>query len=536
MFPRTLLPPAVLAIVQSILWMVLSTPSLGQEWEHRVKPKGTLRVLDLRATSASVMVNYAESLITLDRDNNWVPCLAERWKWIDDRTIEFKLREGVKFHNGESFDAGVVRVNWEAYRRMETPRPFRFLVPSDETVLEIVDNRTVRFSFPEPDGQALVKLHWFLQFAPAFFAEHGFDEKNWGFLPVAGPWGTGPFQLVEGNLRLGRSTERIVLKAYEQYWDPRYPKVKKVIFDNTLIGNRKEAMRVCRESEGVLDIVSFTRPLDTLKVAESPYAKVVKSKDVNRFGGIFNQRKKESKWRDVRLRRALNYAVNREELRRYAAKGNAYNLGGFIPPEAYGYHPNLDLYGYDSEKARTLLALAGYQNGFQMKIITTEAWRLEAQIVAKMLERVGLKLIVEILTFPEYLQKVYVPILAKPPEEQDWDLSLDYSADYYGHAGASFLTIFLLDESDFRWIEYDPRYEKMWREMAQTVNPEMQKDRISQLAEYVHEQAHFLFIYSPISLYTINKEVDFVPQKFALLRLKETSVTENHWSLRAKNN
>jgi peptide/nickel transport system substrate-binding protein len=501
-----------------------------------VKPKDTLRVLDLRASSASVMVNYAESLIALDRDNNWVPCLAESWKWIDDRTIEFKLREGVKFHNGESFDAEVVRVNWEAYRRMETPRPFRFLVPADETLLEIIDDCTVRFSFPEPDGLAFVKLRWFLQFAPAFFAQHKFDEKNWGFLPEVGPWGTGPFELVEGNLRLGRSTDRIVLEAYEGYWDPRYPKIKKVIFDNTLIGNRKEAMRVCRESEGALDIVSFTRPLDTLKVAESPYAKVVKSRDVNRFGGFFNQRKKESKWRDVRLRRALNYAVNREELRKYASKGNAYNLGGFIPPEAYGYNPNLDLYGYDTEKARALLAEAGFQNGFQMKIITTEAWRLEAQIISKMLERIGLKLIVEVLTFPEYLKKVYVPVLEKPPEEQDWDLGLDYIADWYGHTGASFLTFFLLDESEFRWIEYDPHYEKMWRDMARTVNPEMQEDRIRQIAEYICEQAHLLFIFSPISLYAINKEVNFVPQKFALLRLKESSVTEDHWSARGKNN
>ena len=61
--------------------------------------------------------NYAEGLVTLDKDNNFVPCLAEGWRWIDERTIEFRLRQGVSFHNGETFNAEAVRINWEAYKK-----------------------------------------------------------------------------------------------------------------------------------------------------------------------------------------------------------------------------------------------------------------------------------------------------------------------------------------------------------------------------------------------------------------------------------
>jgi ABC-type transport system substrate-binding protein len=68
-----------------------------------VKPKGTLRVVDLFTLSISVKTNYAEGLVTLDKDNNRVPCLAEDWRWMDDRTVEFKRREGVRLHNGEKF-------------------------------------------------------------------------------------------------------------------------------------------------------------------------------------------------------------------------------------------------------------------------------------------------------------------------------------------------------------------------------------------------------------------------------------------------
>ncbi len=93
----------------------------------------------------------------------------------------------MRFHDGERFNAEMVRVNWEEYRRMETPRPHRFVMLPDETTLETIDEYTVRFTFPEPDGIVYHKFEWFCQIAPAFFAEHQFDQNNWGRLPEAGP-------------------------------------------------------------------------------------------------------------------------------------------------------------------------------------------------------------------------------------------------------------------------------------------------------------------------------------------------------------
>jgi hypothetical protein len=105
-------------------------------------------------------------------------------------------------------------------------------------------------------------------------------------------------------------------------------------------------------------------------------------------------------------------------------------------------------------------------------------------------------------------------------------------ARFYGHTGTTFLTWGYLDESDWRWIEYDPVYEKMWKDMGKTVDKDVREGKIRQLIQHLHDRACALFIYSPLMLYAVNKEVIFVPQKNGFLRLKETSVTNNHWSVR----
>jgi len=526
---------AILAAIQFSLGILLSPPSLAQEWAVG-GARGTLKVVDLGAPSVSAAVNYAEGLVTLDKDNNLVACLAEDWRWIDDRTIEFRLRKGVTFHNGERVNAESVRVNWEEYKRMESPRPYQFLVPPDETIFEIIDEYTMRFTFPKPQGLAVLKFWYFGQFAPAFFMQHTFEEYSWNFLPEPGPWGAGPFILIEGHLgHWVRPSDRIVLEAYKGYWDRRYPKVERVIFDYKLASNRKEAMRLCRETEGKIDITSHIRPLDTLKVTKSPFAKVVKSRDIGWLRGIFNLRKKESKWRDIRLRKALNYSINRKELWKYGAKGNAYNLAGFIPPGACGHNPDLNLYTYDTTKARALLAEAGYPEGFEVKIIALERLELEMKIIKRMLVRVGLRVNYEILTEPEFWRKIVISILDKPPEEQEWDIHFFTVSAYFGHP-AAMLPWNFIEETGLRWIEYDPVYENMWKDMKNITDSEAQEEKIRQMVQYLYEQAYALFIYTPITLYAVNKEVNFVPHKSATLNLRETSVTDNHWSVRAEKN
>ena len=521
----------LLTIVFFCIFFVSSPSSIAEDQANRAIPRGTLRVVDLWGMMYSVKMNYAEGLVTLDKDNNFTPGLAEAWEWINDRTIEFRLRQGVFFHNGEPFNAEVVRINWKSYKPLEL-HGYHFTALSDKTVLEIVNEYTVRFTFPEPDGTALAKFGSFVFVAPAFFKKHKFGKGNWGYFPEVGPWGTGPFRLVEGGFS-EKHSDHFVLEAFEGYWDQRFPKVKTVIFDNTFGDNIEEAMRLCREKEAAVDIVSFIRPLNTLKIAESPYAKVVKSRDSTQIHSAINQRKPNSKWRDIRLRKALNFAINREELWQYGAKGNAYNLGGHIPPGAPGHNPELTLYRYDTSKAKSLLAEAGYPDGFEMKLITPEAQKLETQVMKRMYERIGLKVELKVFTFSDWLWKVLTPSEEKAQNE-DWDVSVCYNNDSYGHSGMAHLVYPYLEPSGLRWIVYDQVYEDMWNDLVRTVDEKKQDEKMQRMEAYIYDRAYAVFIYSPLNLYAVNKEVNFVPQKFLQLRLKETSVTDNHWSVRSK--
>jgi peptide/nickel transport system substrate-binding protein len=132
---------------------------------------------------------------------------------------------------------------------------------------------------------------------------------NW-----AGPWGTGPYKLVEGFSRPNVRSDRIVLDANMAYWDPtRFPRLRRIIIDNTV--EQRQAVELVKASEGRVDVVTEMRPLETLRVAESPFATVVKNRG-SRLSvfGLFNVQRAAGLWRDVRLRQEANLAINREDL------------------------------------------------------------------------------------------------------------------------------------------------------------------------------------------------------------------------------
>src|SRR4030095_15507825 len=130
----------------------------------------------------------------------------------------------------------------------------------------------------------------------------------------AGPWGTGPYKLVEGFSLPDKRTDQVILEANLEYWDKtRLPRLKRIVFDNTL--GQHDAVELVKTGEGRVDLVTELSPLETLRVAQSAFAAVVKNRGtLVQVFGQFNMRKVESPWRDVRLRQAVNVAINREDL------------------------------------------------------------------------------------------------------------------------------------------------------------------------------------------------------------------------------
>jgi peptide/nickel transport system substrate-binding protein len=125
-------------------------------------------------------MNIFEHLMELDKDGQMVPRLATRWQWLDDHTLEVRLRQGVTFHNGERFDADIVKLNWEENVRLRQPHIVGDFMNFDPgSRLEIVDPYTVRFVLPKPDGGVLAKLGVMHIGSRQFYRDVGWGEKHW---------------------------------------------------------------------------------------------------------------------------------------------------------------------------------------------------------------------------------------------------------------------------------------------------------------------------------------------------------------------
>jgi len=144
-------------------------------------PRGELRIVDTDPTNwASITWNVFEHLVEADQRGKPVPRLGTSWRWLDERTLEMKLRQGVKFHNGEAFDAEIVKLNWEENTRLRQPHIVgQYVNFKPGSRIEIVDRFTVRFSFPEPDGAALYKLALVHMGSRQFYRELGWGERHW---------------------------------------------------------------------------------------------------------------------------------------------------------------------------------------------------------------------------------------------------------------------------------------------------------------------------------------------------------------------
>jgi peptide/nickel transport system substrate-binding protein len=347
----------------------------------------------------------------------------------------------------------------------------------------------------------------------------------------AGPWGTGPYKLVDGFSFPDKRADRVVLEANPAYWDTtRLPRLQRIIFDNTLA--QRDAVELVKTGEGRVDLVSELSPLETLRVAQSPFAKVVKTRDNLGFlFGRFNMRKAGSPWRDVRVRQAVNLAINREDLIRYAAKGNGVIVPALLAVNSFGYDPALAPYAFDPGKARALLREAGYPDGLAVTLIAPTAWEVQATVVGKMLEQAGFTVERQMLEPTVYNQKTRLPQLDQPAEHQAWDIALTSWRDAVNFPAFHPDHLFALDGPE-DWVLEAPELQRLYAQVLRTVDREQQQALIRQMERHTWDQAYFLFLYNPIKLYAVNKAVDFVPYVSTTLNLAETSVTDQHWSVR----
>jgi peptide/nickel transport system substrate-binding protein len=337
--------------------------------------------------------------------------------------------------------------------------------------------------------------------------------------------------MVEGVSTPKQQSDRLVLEANVDYWDTtRLPRLQRIVFDHTL--GQKDAVELVKSGAGRVDLVTGLSPLETLRVAQSPFAKVVKARgSLSTVLGLFNMRKTGSPWHDIRLRQAVNLAINREDLIRYAAKGNGMIIPALVPPQGFGYEPALAPYPFDPDQTRHLLHAAGYPDGLPVRFITTRNLEVQATVVSKMLEHAGFQTQLQILDPAAYNRQTLMSQLEQPPEQQTWDIALTVQLDSHNAPMFNLYHWFALD-GPYDWVMEQPALRQLYEQTLHTVGRERQQEVIRQMERYTRDQAYFLFLYNPIALYAVNKDVEFVPYVSTMLKLDESRVTAEHWSVR----
>lgn len=379
---------AVIALVL-LLSLTAGWGALADEKRPLTITTGDIQTLDPAfadtANDQHILPNIFETLVELDFDLSIKPALAESWEVSDDGTIyTFHLRKGVKFHDGTEMDAQAVKFSFD--RAFFDPKAHLYRERDNFKDFKVIDKYTFQIVLNNPLPSLLKNLPMVV--SPAAVEKYG---EDFGFHPV----GTGPFQFEEWI-----SGDRLILKRFDDYW--RGPaKLDTVVFRNI-----PESDTVVAELlKNNLDIAgppkAYLRILDqkeNLKLMRSPGLNI-------RYIGI-NVTKEP--WNDVRVRRAANYAVDAEAIIKNVHKGFGFVAKGPLPNAVWAHNPDLPLYGYDPDKARELLAEAGYPNGFKTNMI---AWESDtylpiAKAVVEYWRQVGIDCQLRIYDWSTYLDVV----------------------------------------------------------------------------------------------------------------------------------
>jgi len=347
----------------------------------------------------SLAAHIFSRLIEQDNKQHLTPGLATSWKAINDTTWEFKLRKGVKFHDGSIFNADDVMATVK--RAPNVPNsPSSFALYLKGKTFKKIDDYTIQITTPKPYPLMPVDMST-IHIISHKYVDATTEDFNSGKASI----GTGPYKFVEWV-----PGDRLVLQRNEDYYGKK-PEWDKVIFKPIKSG----PSRVAALLAGDVDFIDNVPTIDIKRLEKDPKLSLSQGisnriiylhMDQFREDSPFITAKDGSKIKnpllDVRVRKALSKAISRDLIVSRVMEGVAIKAGQLLPDGFFGVSPNLKPEPYDPKGAKKLLADAGYPNGFKMKVhgpndrYINDAKILEA--VAQMFSRVGIETSVETMT------------------------------------------------------------------------------------------------------------------------------------------
>lgn len=435
--------------------------------------------------------------------NEYKGNLATAWEWIDDTTLEFKLREGVTFHNGEPFNADdvVYTVNYVAdpANGAKTQRNVNWMKSAEK-----IDDYTVRIHLKDKFPAAIEFLSGPVSMYPnEYYAEAG--PSGMGLKPI----GTGPYKVTEVV-----PGQHFVLEANEAYHDS--PKGKPTVKNIDIRTIPDVNTQMAELFSGSLDLI-WQVPADLAERLATMEQFTVSNESTMRVGYLAmdaaGRSDPETPFKDIRVRQAVNYAIDRETLVAALLKGKSQVVWTPCFPSQFGCEQDVKHYDYDPEKAKELLAEAGYPDGF-----TTDFYayrnRDYAEAITLYLNAVGIKTNFKMLQYSalrELNMKGEVPITF-----QTWG---SYSINDASAMVSQFFKHGSLDTSRDDVVLAD-------LDIADSAtDPKVREEYYSKAIKRIADEAYWAPMFSYNTNYVFKDEVNYTPTPDEVLRF--TTMTWN---------
>jgi len=482
--------------------------ALGEDWQQ-LDPH-----LQSRIAAFNVHSQMYESLFKMNAKDQVEPLLAESATNIDNLTWEIKLREGIKFHNGEDFDGESVKFSLERFYIADWVNSYKNYWPQVE--IEVLDKYKVRMKTPEPWGLFL-QMCTITLMVPASAADHNADEQYWLTQPV----GTGPFKLAEYE-----KGQHILLEANDSYWRPDLPKVERLRY--RFISEMSTRMAAVMAGEvHVADRV----PPDMIKILEtSADLKMVSRATAETQYIGFNCSREYFK--DPRVRQAFNYAVDKKKLVNDLLLGNGMVADGCVAPPVFGYSQQTP-FEQDVEKAKSLMAEAGYGSGFPdvsliiLKGVYTKALEV-CEAIAGMLKEIGVNVQVE-----DVEPAVHWP----RRRDGEFDMAFvgwanapcdaDYTMKTFWYAGPTDQGNYQDPEGTWylNWLRYrNPDVDVALKQGRENLDPKVRAEGYANAAKLIWPECSWLWLYFTQMIDVANKKVSGFVQTPGYTRYFEETV------------
>jgi peptide/nickel transport system substrate-binding protein len=476
----------------------------------------TLDTMNQQETPASVVASHIfDTLVERDPNLKIVPALAaELPRLVSPQVWEVRLRKGVKFHNGEEFNAESVKFSLERVKdpKLRASANFKLI-----DRVEIVDPHTVRVhtAKPWPTFVSIMTFRQASMYPPKAYAgkDSAYISKN--------PIGTGPYRFVRWD-----KDEQIVLEADPNHWRGT-PRIKTVVFRPI----PDDAVRVAALQNGEIDVAVNIPPHLASVIAKHPKLFLSTAPSIRTIQLMFQTHEFDEQGKvvgpfkglsaDRRIRQAITYAIDVDEIIKTVLDGKAMRVATMLTSFHFGFDRTLKPVKQDVARARKLMAEAGYPNGFELELKGPQGRYVRdkevLEAVAGQLSKAGIKPTVRTFEFVAYLNNFAYKHRGGPVWLIGWGTPTLDAETIYGPLFAS--TGNLTTYSN-------PELDRLFAEAQTEMNEKKRLDLYHKINRLWVDDAAVVPLYQQLDLYGASKRLEWKARSDELIKAYDMALKE----------